>query len=263
MSDSIGLAFNFYREPNALPGMLENAMRFFDDILAISAPPKGAPPDDETIDIVKKFGIRLIHTNIDEGFGVVRSMCLHSCPTEWVLIGDADERFFNTLPVFAVSGSGRYPEDLVPDLHVGILQAAFAQGERLRNIVKHECKEADAVRMCRRHWMDWGMHRPCQNWYEHNDWQLRFLRNRPYIGFKPEPKMHEHCVDFRTGKAPIYATGNTQSGPFIDHFHCPAKAMEPEQRREDIAIYDALHKGVTEDMWVKLAYREEDAKVAE
>ena len=251
MSDSIGLAVNFYREPNTLPGLLENASRFFDDILMVSAPPVGAPPDDESIAIIEKYGARIIHTNIDAGFGVVRTKCLHESSTEWVLISDGDERFFNTLPLYAISGTGRYPENLVPNLHVGILNPAHAQGDRLRHIVKHECHpETMAVRLCRRHWMDWGMHSPCQDWRQHNDWQLRFLRNRPHIGYRSEVKMHEQCVDLKTGRDPVYATGDITSGPFIDHFHVPAKLMEPDQRREDIAIYDALHSGSTIGMWV-------------
>lgn len=240
MNNSIGVAVNFYREPNTLPGFLECASRFFDDMLFISAPPAGAPPDDESIAIIEKWGARIIHSTIENGFGVLRTECLHRSSTEWVMICDCDERIFATLPIFAVHGSGRYPEDPVPNLSVGISNPAFSQWNRVREIVEHECREADAVRLSRRHWMDWGMHRPCQDWNVHPDWQLRFLRNRPYIGYDSKVRMHEQCIDSRTGMTPIYATGDTTRGPFFDHFHVPAKGMEPEQRKEDIAIYDRL-----------------------
>lgn len=242
MSDSLGLAVNFYREPNTLHGLLECASRFFDDLLFVSAPPSGAAPDEESISIIEKWGARIIHTNIDAGFGVVRSICLHESSTEWVMITDCDERFFPTIPVFAIHGTGQYPQDPIPNLSVGIRNPAFAQGDRLRKMIENECLQADAVRLSRRHWMDWKMSRPCEDWTKRFDWQLRVLRNRSYIGYDPSILMHERCVDSRTGRDPTYATGDTDTGPFIDHFHVPAKMMEPEQRAEDIRIYDALHK---------------------
>lgn len=242
MSDSIGVAVNFYREPNTLPGFLECASRFFDDMLFVSAPPEGAPPDEESISIIQKWGARIIHTTINEGFGVVRTKCLHESSTEWVAILDCDERLFPTVPVYEIHGTGQYPQDLIPNLSVGIKHPAFAQGDRLRKMVENECKEADAIRLSRRHWMNWKMSRPCENWKTRFDWQLRVLRNRPYIGYDPSVRMHERCLDSRTGRDPIYATGDTDFGPFIDHFHVPAKAMELEQRAEDIRIYDALDK---------------------
>lgn len=254
MNNSIGLAVNFYREPNTLPGLLECASRFFDDLLFVSAPPTGAPPDDESIAIIEKWGARIIHTNIDAGFGVVRTTCLHQSSTEWVIISDCDERILPCLPLYACHGTGRYPDDPIPNLSVGIAASCFNQGDRIRHMLEHECREADAIRFCRRHWMNWGMTRPCQDWNVYPDWQLRCLRNRPFIGYESGTRMHERCRDFRTGKDPIYATGDVSRGPFFEHFHVPAKAMEPEQRKEDIAIYDAIHEGNTAEAWKKLGY---------
>jgi glycosyltransferase involved in cell wall biosynthesis len=241
MSNSLGLAVNFYKEPNTLPGLLENASRFFDDMLFVSAPPKGAHPDDESIAIIEKWGARIIHTNIDDGFGVVRSLCLHASSTEWVMISDCDERIFPILPIYALHGAGRYPQDINPKLSVGIAHPMFSQRDRIREMLEHECRSADGIRLARRHWMNWSMTQPCQRWDDFPDWQLRLLRNRPYIGYSANVKMHEQCVDSRTGRTPEYATGDAVRGPFIDHFHVPAKLMEPEQRAEDIRIYDALH----------------------
>lgn len=242
MNNSIGVAVNFYREPNTLPGFLENASRFFDDMLFVSAPPAGAPPDDESIAILERWGAKIVFSTIENGFGAVRTECLHRSSTEWVMIMDCDERIFPMLPILACHGIGRYPEDPIPALSVGIAQTAFSQRDRIRDMVEHECKNADAIRLSRRHWMDWGMHRPCQDWSVHPDWQLRFLRNRSYLGYDFKTRMHERCVDSRTGTDPIYATGDAVRGPFFDHFHVPAKAMEPDQRKEDIATYDRLHQ---------------------
>lgn len=240
MSESIGLAVNFYREPNTLPGLLELSSRFFDDMLFISAPPSGAKPDDESIEILKKWGAKILYSNIDDGFGTLRSLCIHKSSTEWVMIMDCDERFFPNLPVLECHGTGRYPEDHNPDLSVGIAEPSYNQGQLLRDVIKNETKNADAIRTVRRHWMDWGMHRPCQDWNAYPDWQLRIMRNRPYIGYRTDKKMHEAALDTRTNKDPIYATANERRGPFHDHFHVPAKLMEPDQRQEDIRIYDAL-----------------------
>lgn len=240
MNNSLGLAVNFYREPNTLPGLLENASRFFDDMLFISAPPSGAAPDDESIAIIEKWGARIIHSSIDDGFGVIRTKCIHESSTEWVMITDCDERIFPWLPVYALHGAGRYPDDLNPALSVGIAESSFNQKARLREMLEHECRSADSIRLSRRHWMNWSMTQPCQRWDDYPDWQLRLMRNRPYIGYQSMTKMHERAIDTRTGVDPIYATGDTIRGPFFDHFHVPAKAMEPEQRAEDIRTYDSL-----------------------
>lgn len=239
MNESIGCVVNFYDEPNMLPGFFENACRFFDEVIAVHAPPSAAPADEESIEICRKWGVPVKHETIDAGFGALRTKCLHHLSTEWGLISDADERFFRTIPVFEMHGSGRYPDDQMPNLSVGIAEPAFNQGDLLRRMV-HGAANVDAIRFIRRHWMNFAMTVPAQRWDEHPDWQLRFLRNRPYIGFSKDIRMHERCLNFNTGEDPSYITSEPKYGVFIDHFHVPAKAMEPDQRKRDIQIYDAL-----------------------
>lgn len=239
MNNSVGCVVNFYREANMLPGFFETHCRFFDEVIAIHAPPSAAPTDDESIAICEKWGVRVIHATIDDGFGALRTKCLHSLSTEWGMIMDADERFFRTIPVYDLHGSGRYPDDSMPNLSVGILESAFNQGDMLRSILRGAAN-VDSVRFIRRHWMNFAMTIPAQRWDEHPDWQLRFLRNRPYIGYTSNVRMHERCLNFNTGEDPSYVTAEPKYGPFFDHFHVPAKAMERDQRAEDIKIYDAL-----------------------
>lgn len=239
MNNSIGCACNFFQEANMLPGFLESASRFFDDIVMVSAPPSAAPADEESIEICKRWGARVVHTTIDEGFGVLRTRCIRESTTEWVMIMDADERFFPWLPAYELHGTGRYPDQQDPKLSVGIGESAYNQGDMLRRLVS-SANNVDAVRFIRRHWMNFAMTRPAQRWDEHLDWQLRFVRNRGYIGYRSEVRMHERCIDDRTGEDPSFVTSEPRFGPFVDHFHVPAKLMEPDQRKIDIRIYDAL-----------------------
>jgi glycosyltransferase involved in cell wall biosynthesis len=243
MSNTIGLAMNVYMEHNALPGALESASRFYDDIWVIHAGPGGKYSTDGTIEILEQYGVRIIFDKIDDGFGVLRTKLLRAASTEWTMIMDADERFFPWIPEFACSGTGSYPAQEHPDLHRGLNDGCFNQGDLLRSKLANECKEADALRLSRRHWFDLGMHRPCQNWTITEDWQLRILRNKPYVYYDHTVKMHERCLDKRTGRDPVYGTGNTRKGPFFDHFHCFFKPMEKDQRQSDIKIYDWLDHG--------------------
>jgi hypothetical protein len=129
-----------------------------------------------------------------------------------------------------------------PNLSVGILEPAFSQKDHLRKMLSEVDESINAVRFVRRHWFDFGMHKPTQNWYMPSkvDWQLRLLRNREYIGYDPNIRMHERAVDTRTGADPSFVSAEPKYGPWFDHFHMPAKAMEKEQRARDIQIYDAL-----------------------
>lgn len=243
MGDSIGIALNVYNEHNALPGALEHASRFFDDILVIHAGPGGAYSNDGTIEILEQWGVRTIFDKIDDGFGTLRTKLIRNSATEWVWISDADERFFRYIPAYSVHGTGQYPQDPVPNLQVGICEPVYDQGALLRHKINVECKEADALRTVRRHWMNINMSRPCQDWYKCEDWQLRCVRNSDYIRYVSEVKMHERIEDKRTGRDPRYGTSNVKTGPFTDHFHVPFKLMEPDQRQHDIRIYNALHHG--------------------
>lgn len=243
MSESIGIALNVFEEHNSLPGALECASRFFDDVLVIHAGPGGKYSTDGTIEILEKWGVRTIFDKIDDGFGVIRTRLIRESKTDWVWISDSDERFLPYTPAYSVHGTGSYPADPVPDLHVGICESVYNQGQLLRDKLKNECKNADALRVVRRHWMSLNMSRPCQNWYIVEDWQLRCVRNRPHIMYDTNVRMHERCLSKLTGRDPVYGTANTRIGPFVEHFHVPFKLMEPAQRQHDIRIYDALCQG--------------------
>jgi hypothetical protein len=252
MSVSIGMATNFYREPYTLPGLLENGAQFFDEMVFISSPPPGAKSDDESIAIIERWGCKIIHSSISEGFGVVRTQALHSLSTEWGWIMDCDERLFASHKVLHCEGNERYPAHPNPQNKVIVHDPCYNHGKAIRDAVS--ISNYDCVRFCRRHWMDWAMTQPCQNWHVHQDWQCRLLRNCDYIGFKPEEKMHEKVVDFRTGGEPsMFRVETTSRGIFVEHFHVPAKKWEAENNQEDLNTYNMLDKNSTVDMWLKEA----------
>lgn len=251
---TITVACNFYREPNTLPGFLECYSKWADDILMMSCPPSGAPPDEESLEIVKKWGVKLIHGNIDKGYGVIRSRLIQEAGTEWVLISDCDERIPAQLPVYECNGTGKYPEDSEENvkLSVGTLEPAFSQIDLIRSMMKDAKDDVFALRFVRRHWFNWATTRPCQDWTKENDWQLRVMRRRPFIGYAADVAMHEKAKDARTGEDPKYDTGDTKYGPFFDHYHMAAKRMEPMQRAEDVCIFNAIHAGTTEQAWKEM-----------
>lgn len=234
-----------------LPGWLECASRFFDEIVCVSSPPSAAPPDEESIEICRKWGARVVFDKIDDGFGALRTRCLHALTTEWGVISDCDERIFPVLPVYDLHGTGRYPDQPDPQLSVGIAEPAFNQGDLFRSMVA-SAANVDAIRFIRRHWMNMAMSRPAQRWDDFPDWQLRCLRRRDYIGYSSDVKMHERCRDFRTDTDPSFITSEPKYGVFVDHFHVPAKLMEPTQRGEDVEIYNALDQNKVEETWKRL-----------
>lgn len=249
MSVSIGWACNFHAEKWALPGMLENASQFFDDILCISTPPEGVEHDEESIEIIKKWGARLELSSLKEGFGVVRTKALHALTTEWGFLGDCDERVIASHKVLHCEGAEKYPQTPSPNLKVIVHDPCYNHGGALKNLLSIE--NYDCIRACRRAWFDFSWTRPCQSWHSEPDWQCRILRNREYIGFRPERKMHELVVNFRTGKEPeMWRGDSTSRGIFIEHFSNFFKKMEPEQNAQDLAAYKSLDAGLCGDMWL-------------
>lgn len=250
---SIGMACNFYREPHALPGLLECAQHFFDDMVFVSTPPAGAEPDHESIAIIEKFGARLRFDTIDKGFGAIRTRLIGETKTDWTIISDADERWFLEEPLLKCHGSEHYPEHKNPRLHTTTHGTVRPKELLMRLIDKAENEGCGAVRMSRRHWMgkpgDWSQ--PCQNWdHERQDWQLRAIKNSPFYFFNPEVKIHERLLDSRTWGEPKWISGDTEHGPFFQHFHVWYKGMDGEQNKEDAAIYEMLDKGVVGKMWL-------------
>lgn len=242
---SLGVACHFFNEHNALPGFLESASHFFDEILMVDCGPNGAPSTDGSLDILRAWGIEPLRWKIDAGFGAVRTQLLHTSKTAWTIIADADERFHVTMPVLSCEGNESYPEVQKPNLKVSIVDPhVYNHREFLQQKIQAaESVGATGVRFCRRHWFDATYRRPTQNWLVKRDWQLRCLKTLKHIGFKSETRMHEQCWDFHRNDGPKYVEDDRLNGPFVEHLHCHFKPMEAEQRAYDVKLYDALHYG--------------------
>lgn len=259
---TIGLVANVYNEANALPGWLETHTPFFDDVRVLHAGPQGERSTDGTLEILDKWRIPVEFAAIDEGFGVIRTKALRMCPCDWVMLLDADERFYPMHRVLACSGESTPHSEVdailqTYDFHdlktmipnwenVARLGAKlevsmgvpYDQGRRLRELISDG--GFDAIATVRRHWHDFTFRRPTQNWHSDPDWQLRLVKNSPRIHFDPSTRMHERLV----GMTSIFHADFSR-GPFFDHFHFSFKRMEQEQRSHDVAIYDAIHAGKT------------------
>lgn len=259
MGVTLGLVANIYNEVNALPGWLETHLPHFDDVRLWHAGPNGALSNDGTMDIISKWGVPLGIDSINDGFGVIRTRAIRSSPCDYVMILDADERFYANHRVLTCVGTDTpqaeadwilqsydYSGVNLPNwenlakLGAGLRiqrDNLYDQMAHLRNLLESE--RPDAVCTVRRHWHDLAMTRPTQDWQINPDWQMRLVRNHPSIYFDPTTRMHERLVG-----AQKVVRAELPLGPFFDHFHFHFKRMEPEQRRHDIAIYDAIHKGV-------------------
>lgn len=258
---TIGLVANIYQEANSLPGWIETHLPYFDDIRVMHAGPGGAYSTDGTLEILKKWNIPVEFCAIDEGFGVVRTKALRMSPCEWVMLLDADERFFPVHRIMHCAGEStphsevdailqtydfRDLKTMIPNWeNVARLGAnlrveagaPYDQGKRLREIID-PMNDFDAVITVRRHWHDFSFKRPTQNWLSDPDWQMRCVKNSPSIFFDPNVRMHERLVG---ANKPFRA--DHARGPFFDHMHFVFKAQEMHQRAHDVAIYDAVHEG--------------------
>src|SRR5678816_677422 len=104
MSRTIGLVCNLYNEANALPGWLELHTPFFDHVAVMHSGPQGAKSTDGTIEILEKWKIPVTYGSIDAGYGVVRNATFRLSPCDWVMLLDADERFYPLLPALSCDG---------------------------------------------------------------------------------------------------------------------------------------------------------------
>ncbi len=262
MTATIGLVANVYNEVNALPGWLETHLPFFDDVRIMHAGPQGEYSTDGTLELLKKWRVPVEFCAIDEGFGVVRTRALRMSPCDWVMILDADERFYPVHRHLSCSGEAT-PQREVDEILRGYdfrngatcdwdrmvrlganlrvdVGGAFSQGEALRRLLgQNDCVGgADAVASIRRHWHDFSFWRPTQNWHTDQDWQLRILRNVDGIGFDAGTRMHERVVGVKNVCRAV-----TTGGPFFDHFHFFFKKQEQAQRAHDVSTYDKIHAG--------------------
>lgn len=268
MTVTIGLVANIYQEANALPGWLETHTPFFDDIRVLHAGPGGEYSNDGTLEILEKWRIPVQFCAIDEGFGIVRTKALRMSPCDWVMLLDADERFYPVHRMMTCSGEStphnevdailqtydfRDLKTMIPNweniarlgvnLHVHT-DDIFDQGKRVRHLISMD--SYDAIITVRRHWHNLTFKRPTQNWYTDPDWQLRLVRNSANIYFDPASRMHEQLIG---ATKPFRA--DSRFGPFFDHFHFTFKRMEQEQRAHDIAIYDKIHVGEVPPKWTE------------
>lgn len=279
---TIAIVANVFNEVNALPGWIESAHSFADWVGVIHAGPRGLLSDDGTIDLLKKHGVPFQQCAIDDGFGVVRTKTLRMVPPmiDWIMLLDADERFNRDTVVMTCSGEstpcnvvdsllydygnpnfakdgprdpqivqpydsqidfGACPSNFENMRHLGAnlrVQCGerYDQAEWLRGVMENE--DIDAIKVIRRHWHDLTHTRPTQNWHTDPDYQMRLLRNKGSIYFAQDTRMHERVVGVKAVHEPEHTRG-----PFFDHYHLFFKRMEAEQRRHDIAVYNAIDKG--------------------
>ena len=260
MSITLGLVANIFNECNALPGWIETHRSCFDDIRVMHAGPQGQVSDDGTIGILENWRIPIAFMPIDDGFGAVRTAAIRSSPCDYVMLLDADERFYQSHRIMNCSGEStpQHEVDAIlrtydfSDLRKALpdwenvkrlgeklcvtIGSAYDQGARLREIL--ETERPDAVCSIRRHWHDFSFRRPTQNWHTDPDWQMRIVRNDPSIYFDPDTRMHERLV----GACKVVRADMVR-GPFFDHFHFTFKAMQQIQRAHNVAVYDKICKG--------------------
>jgi len=275
MAKTIGIVANIYNEANAITGWLESAAKFADHISVYHAGPNGAKSDDGTIEILEKWKIPITYGSIDEGFGPVRTKTVRTSPCDYVILLDADERFDAIAQVLGCHGESTPREEVNQLLYdysnpnyvdSQVIQPydakidftacpsnfenmaklganltvsygeVYTQGAWVRDII--EKHDYDAIKSIRRHWHDFSMKRPTQNWHTEPDFQMRIVKNVDSVYFGG--RMHEGLHG-----APNHYQPNFTHGPFLDHFHLFFKKLEPTQRKHDIAIYNSINEGRT------------------
>jgi hypothetical protein len=248
---SVAACFNVHAEQYALPGALENASQWADHIHVAVCTPGGGPTDDATMDILRAWGITPVFIDIMQGFGVIRTRIVRECGCDWGIIMDADERIMVNGKVLRCHGNDQFPGTLNPQNSVEVIDQSFCHWRWLKGVIDGAGDDYDAVRTCRRAWMDIAMKRPAQNWAKHADWQCRILRNAEYIGYDPHVKIHERIVDFRTGAGPkMFQIDDPDRNLYHEHHSNFFKPMEKTQNEEDIRIYNSLEDGVADRMWI-------------
>lgn len=241
---SIALACNVYQDANALRGLLESGARYFDNIFIIHAGPGGAYSTDGTIELCEKFGATIVFDDIQKGFGKIRTRLIHECGCAWAMIMDADERFHPQMKAMDCEGEGEWniaSPGAPPDLRVIVKKDVIDQGDHIRNLMSNPANMA--IRATRRHWFDFTMRRPTQNWMRNQDHQLRIVRNVREIGYLSKVVMHEQLIDTRTGSTPVFALQDPVGGPHYEHFHVAFRTAYPGTKEWNEANYARLSRG--------------------
>lgn len=252
---SISVICNFHREPHSLPSFIKHAEAFFDEVVFVSSPPDGVDPCEESMEIVKASGHRLVHFTVSKGFGVLRTRCLRESKGDWTMILDADEIMAVTAPRMTCAGTEKYPEVKNPALTVS-KGGDVNQKSLLQDLIRRaDTSGKPAICLSRRHWFDGPRvyERPCQNFSVIPDWQLRCVRNDMRLFYDPEWRVHEKLLWTPTWGEPEYIRADSGEGPFIDHMHCFYKPLDPEKNKLDMEVYRALDKPNTEGMWLEEA----------
>lgn len=248
---SIAMVCNVYQDAKALRGLLETSAPFFDNLFIVHSGPNGAYSTDGTIEICEQFGATVVFDDISKGFGAIRSRLVHDCGCTWAMILDADERFYPTIPILHCEGNELLTNPAAdqprPNLSVhqrrpgGQPGEILNQGQILRDLIKNP--EWMAIRTTRRHWYDFSMRHPSQNWLKINDHQLRIVRNTPDIIYKTNVLMHEQIIDNKTNKIPNFPKQDDYFGPFHDHFHLFFRHTQPGYKEFNEQNYQRLERG--------------------
>lgn len=244
MSASIAMCCNFFNDALALRGLLEVSAPFFDNLFCINSGPGGAASTDGSIEACEQFGATVVFDDIQRGFGAIRTRLIHDCGCTFAFILDADERFFPQLPQYHCEGVENYPEHPTPNLSSFRREHEVCnQGKLLKRLT--EDPAVMAIRSTRRHWFEYGMRRPAQNWLLNRDHQLRIVRNIPEIGYETGRVMHERLIDTRTGSTPHFIAQHDYDGPFHDHFHLFYRRTQPGKKERNEENYQRLERGET------------------
>lgn len=243
-SPSLALGVNFFNDAPALRGLLETMARWVDNIYCINSGPGGAYSTDGSIEVARSFGATVNFADMDAGFGVIRTRLLQECGCTFCIILDCDERIYPQMNVMTCEGTEKYPDVPNPKLTVTVKPDVIDQMGHLRNLILNP--DTMAVRSTRRHWFDYAMKRPAQNWYGPSgikDHQLRILRNLPSIGYQRDRKLHERCIDTRTGKDPVFVSQDEHGGIFFDHYHLHERVNQPGKKEANEKNYERLSRG--------------------
>lgn len=236
---SIALGINFHNDAAAMRGLLELGSSYFDNIYALDGSPDGRFSDDGSCELLESFGVKPILEDMNQGFGAIRTKLIHDCGCEWVMIMDCDERFHPTIQVMTCEGTDRYPNPLDPKLTVTKTPDLINQGAHVKNQIKNP--ELMAMRFTRRHWFDFTMTKPAENWNLIWDHQLRCVRNHPKIHYTLH--MHEAIIDDRTGKTPKFLEQDPIGGPHLEHMHLFFRRTQPGHKEENEQRYARLSRG--------------------
>ena len=288
MTITIGVVANVYQEANALPGWLELAATFADWVGVMHAGPQGTKSDDGTIEILERWRVPVQFCAIDEGFGVVRTKTLRMCPCDWVMLLDADERFYPLVRVMSCTGEST-PRDVVDDLLYDYGNPNYHRdGPRNRQVVQGYDKDIEfsACPSNFENLKQLGSGLTVQFGKVHDQWtDLRRIVENTDLDAVQVVRRHWHDFTFRRptqnwhtdpdyqlrivrNRPDIYFAPETRmherlvgvesrcepTNLFFDHFHCFFKPMEPSQRGHDVAIYGAVNDGKkppTVDEWGK------------